>query len=136
MDLGYDTEDIVGVIVYYKNKLLLVKGSGGGKWSFPKGHRKEKESKLEGALREAREEAGIDLSCYVPNMELFLRYGTYYLYNLEELPDRSLPTTPEEIEQIGFHNFWSLRGQDKNADLRFYFSLSRHLLSFAYSAKK
>ncbi len=136
MNLGPDTEDVVGVIVYYKNKILVVKGSGGGKWSFPKGRRRERETHLQGAVREAREEAGIDLTPYEPNMELALRYGTYYLYNLRELPELTLPSTPEEIEQIGLHNYHTLKNCDKNADLRYYFGLSRHFLSFAYSAYK
>jgi hypothetical protein len=39
-------------------KLLLVKTSGGGRWTFPKGEIQEKEEKWQAAEREAEEEAG------------------------------------------------------------------------------
>jgi 8-oxo-dGTP pyrophosphatase MutT (NUDIX family) len=54
-------EETVGVIVLDKGgRHLMVKGVT-GKWSFPKGRQKEGEPIYEAALREAREEAGIDL---------------------------------------------------------------------------
>jgi len=42
-----------------KLQLLLVRTKGGKRWTFPKGHRKKKESLAEAAQREAREEAGV-----------------------------------------------------------------------------
>jgi 8-oxo-dGTP pyrophosphatase MutT (NUDIX family) len=42
-----------------KLELLLVRTRGGKRWTFPKGHRKKKESLAEAARREAREEAGV-----------------------------------------------------------------------------
>jgi len=119
MELGEDTEDVVGVIVLCKGKILLVRGTS-GKWSFPKGRRRENESPLEGAIREAREEAGIDLKGVPPALTMLLRYGTYFLYDFKERPELAEPLTPEEILEIGWKNYKSLKGHDKNADLRFY----------------
>lgn len=119
MDLGEDTQEVVGVIVLHRNKILLVRGAG-GKWSFPKGRRREKESPLQGAIREAREEAGIDLAGLSPDVTMLLRYGTYFLYSLKELPELAEPLTPEEVLEVGWKNYTSLKGHDKNADLRFY----------------
>ena len=46
------------------NRVLAVKGRRTGKWGFPKGHLEASESSLECALRELREEAGLDLGTY------------------------------------------------------------------------
>lgn len=125
--LGKDTKDVVGVICIDKEgKLLLVQGAG-GKWSFPKGRRKELETSHQGALREAKEEAGIDLSDQTPFLSFKLRYGSYYCYYLNcKGEDLKLANclTPDEILQVGWivpssENF---RHQDKNADLRAYLS--------------
>lgn len=119
-----DTEDVVGVIVFYRNQILLVRGVG-GKWSFPKGRRQEGETPLEGALREAREEAGLDLTGISPDLTIHLLHGVYYLYNLWRLPELKPPTTPEEILEVDWRNFQSMRDEQKNADLKFYFKMKR-----------
>lgn len=124
MDLGEDTQDVVGAIVLYRNKILLVRGVG-GKWSFPKGRRRENETPYEGALREAKEEAGIDLSGVTPDLTIHLRYGVYYLFNLWREPELKKPTTPEEILEVDWRNFQNMRDQQKNADLKFYFKIQR-----------
>ena len=128
ISLGKDTKDVVGVICIDKEgKLLVVQGSG-GKWSFPKGRRKELETDQEGALREANEEAGIDLSDQTPFLSMKLRYGSYfcYFFNVHgEEMQLSKPLTSDEILQVG----WVLpkadhfRYQEKNADLRAYLSI-------------
>jgi 8-oxo-dGTP pyrophosphatase MutT (NUDIX family) len=120
MELGKDTEDVCGVIAIYRNSILLVRGTG-GKWSFPKGRRRENESFLQGALREAKEEAGLDLTGISPDLTLRLRYGTYFLFNLWRLPLLEEPTTPEEILEVAWHTAASMRDKEKNADLKCYF---------------
>jgi 8-oxo-dGTP pyrophosphatase MutT (NUDIX family) len=125
--LGKDTKDVVGVICIDKEgKLLLVQGAG-GKWSFPKGRRKELETDHQGALREAKEEAGIDLSDQTPFATIKLRYGTYFCYFFNVFGEDmklSKPLTPEEILQTDwiFTKTEVFRRQDKNADLRAYLS--------------
>ena len=42
--------------------LLLLKHKFGGHWSFPKGHVEPGETEIETALREVREETGLELS--------------------------------------------------------------------------
>ncbi len=125
MNTAKDTRDVVGVIcVDGKGQVLVVQGSG-GKWSFPKGRRKENETSYQGAIREAREEAGINLKDRLVNLKLNLRYGTYYLYVFgrsgEEIPLEA-PMTPEEIQCVAWVdlNSDSFRLVEKNADLRYY----------------
>lgn len=124
MELGKDTQDVVGVIVLCGSKILLVRGVG-GKWSFPKGRRREMETAYQGALREAREEAGIDLSGISPDITIQLRYGTYFLFNLWRAPQLNEPSTPEEILEVSWRSFQSMRDEQKNADLKFYFKLKK-----------
>ena len=107
-----------------KGQVLLVQGNG-GKWSFPKGRRKDNESHYQGAIREAREEAGIDLTGRPVNVKMELRYGTYYLYVFGRTGDEiplGKPLTPEEIQKVAWVNLKSTEfaKEEKNADLRFY----------------
>jgi len=127
MSLGKDTLDVVGVIcVDKKGHVLLVQGKG-GKWSFPKGRRKEKETSYEGAIREAKEEAGMLLAGRPVNLKINLRYGTYYLYYFHHEGKEiqlQAPETPDEITQVAWVNLKSIGFQkaEKNADLRNYMS--------------
>ena len=109
-----------------KGQVLLVQGKG-GKWSFPKGRLKTNETHYQGAIREAMEEAGIDLKDRPVNVKMQLRYGTYYLYAFGRSGDQiplETPLTPEEIETVAWVNLKSTEfaKEEKNADLRFYAS--------------
>jgi 8-oxo-dGTP pyrophosphatase MutT (NUDIX family) len=127
MDLGKDTEQVVGVIAFDKSgKVLLIQGQG-GKWSFPKGRKKEKETEHEAAVREALEEAGIDLRGMDYRIKIQLRYGSYYIYQLAVTADKIQlvsSTTPDEILKVAwvFPRAPSFRKEEKNADLRAWIS--------------
>lgn len=58
-------EKSCGAIVYRKFhgniELLLIKNANGGHWSFPKGHVEAGETEEETAIREIKEETGIDV---------------------------------------------------------------------------
>lgn len=58
-------EKSCGAIVYRKHhgnlEILLIKHINSGHWSFPKGHVEEGESEMETAVREIKEETGIDV---------------------------------------------------------------------------
>lgn len=126
-DLGNDTEHIVGAIVFEKTgKALLVKGRG-GKWSFPKGRKKEFETELAAAQRETLEEAGLDLRGIDYRVKIQLRYGTYYIYELPVVADKVIladPGTPEEVEAVQWvrPQAPAFRKEEKNADLRAWLS--------------
>ncbi|MBR1482441.1 MAG: NUDIX domain-containing protein [Ruminococcus sp.] len=59
-------EKSCGGIIYYKTKqnikILLVKNNNGRYWSFPKGHIEEGETEQETAIREIKEETGLDVT--------------------------------------------------------------------------
>ncbi|MCM1578250.1 MAG: NUDIX domain-containing protein [Ruminococcus sp.] len=58
-------EKSCGAVVYRKHcgntEILLIKHINSGHWSFPKGHMEDSESEAETALREVKEETGIDV---------------------------------------------------------------------------
>ena len=58
-------EKSCGALVYRKKQdkveLLLIKHRNGGHWSFPKGHVESGENEYQTALREIKEETGLDL---------------------------------------------------------------------------
>lgn len=58
-------EKSCGAVVYRKFhgniEILLIKHINSGHWSFPKGHMEDGESEAETALREIKEETGIDV---------------------------------------------------------------------------
>ena len=96
-------EKSCGAIVYRKfhgnTELLLIKNQNGGHWSFPKGHVETGETEEETAVREIKEETGIDVILdtsfrrvitYAPKKEItkdvvyFLAKATSYEYTPQE----------------------------------------------------
>lgn len=59
-------EKSCGAVIYYKAKqnvkILLVKNNNGRYWSFPKGHIEQSENEQQTALREIKEETGLDVT--------------------------------------------------------------------------
>jgi 8-oxo-dGTP pyrophosphatase MutT (NUDIX family) len=95
-----DTDKIAGTIVFDICENLLVIKQRCGKWSLPKGAIKIGECPLTGALRETREEAGIDLSSYIPIKHINICRNKFYLYKLPNKGDQQLLVTkPDSIEQ-------------------------------------
>jgi bis(5'-nucleosidyl)-tetraphosphatase len=58
-------EKSCGALVFRRfhgnTELLLIKHANGGHWSFPKGHVESGETEVETAVREIKEETGIDV---------------------------------------------------------------------------
>ena len=96
-------EKSCGAIIYRKfhgnTELLLIKNQNGGHWSFPKGHVEAGETEEETAVREIKEETGIDVILdtsfrrvitYLPKKEVtkdvvyFLAKATSYDYVPQE----------------------------------------------------
>lgn len=71
-------EKSCGAIVYHRldqeEKYLLIQHENGGHWSFPKGHVENDETEVETALREIKEETGINV-----RLNTDLRLKTSYL---------------------------------------------------------
>lgn len=79
-----------------RNKILIVLGRKSNKWSFPKGHKLRTETYLECALRETKEESGVDLSSYTPLAYHKLSAGEYFFFEVAE----EFPTTIQDTNEI------------------------------------
>ena len=93
------------------------------KWSFPKGHGKYWESPLEAALRELKEETGIDMKGVVPDDEIRFNSGTYFVFIVSE----TLPLLPEDSNEI-IESMWvslsRVRYLTTNKDLTSFYKTS------------
>ena len=54
-------EKSCGCIIIKENKVLLILEKNGNFWGFPKGHMEEGENEIQTALREVKEEVGLDV---------------------------------------------------------------------------
>jgi 8-oxo-dGTP pyrophosphatase MutT (NUDIX family) len=118
-----DTREKVGVIVYdTAGHVLLVEGAG-GKISLPKGARLRGESELEGAVREAWEETGIDLEKAPYILKTKLIWGTYFVYKLN-VRAKEITLRPQIGETVTVFwksptSFWLNQSTHLNCDLKF-----------------
>ena len=80
------------------NTILLVKGRRSLKWSFPKGHREGSETIWECAVRETKEETGVDLSGLTPVAYQKLSAGEYYFFEVDYETEPKIRDTDEVME--------------------------------------
>lgn len=71
-------EKSCGCIIIKNNKVLLVYERNKNFWGFPKGHMENKENEIETALREVKEEVGLDVK-----IDTEKRYTLNYIINNE-----------------------------------------------------
>lgn len=73
-------EKSCGGVIFYKTrrntKILLVKNNNGRYWSFPKGHIEEGETEQQTAIREIKEETGLDVTL-VPGFREISEYSPF-----------------------------------------------------------
>lgn len=103
------TEKSCGCIILRDNKVLLIGAKddeGELFWSFPKGHQEANETDVETAIRETKEETGLDVKiCDLKPIETghFVHSGTVYkrilLFIANPLNDE-LKLQEDEVEQI------------------------------------
>ena len=102
-------EKSCGALVYRRTKgqieLLLLKNRYGGHWSFPKGHVEGSETERQTALREVKEETGLDILLqsgfrhmveYYPEPNIRKRV----VYFLGEAQSSAVKMQEEEISRI------------------------------------
>lgn len=91
---------------YHGNlELLLIRHANGGHWSFPKGHVEPGETEIQTALREVKEETGLDILldesfresvCYWPKKDT-KKEVVYFIGKAKQYD--AIPQ-PQEIAQI------------------------------------
>jgi bis(5'-nucleosidyl)-tetraphosphatase len=102
-------EKSCGALVFRKyhgnTELLLIKHANGGHWSFPKGHVEPGETEIETAIREVKEETGIDIivdSSFREIVSYSPKKDTQkdVVYFLAIAKNYNFTPQPEEIAQI------------------------------------
>ena len=111
------TSLVYGVILLnYYNEVVVVRGRKSGKWSFPKGHGRSRESPLDASVRELKEETGINLKGVKPDDEIRFNSGTYFVFIVQD----RLELAPEDTHEI-LDSMWvslsRIRSLTTNKDL-------------------
>ncbi len=104
-----EQEKSCGAVIFRKHhgntELLLIKHTNGGHWSFPKGHVEPGETEVQTALREIREETGLEVQIDTSFREVVSyspRKDTLksVVYFLAWVKSRELHPQPEEVSQV------------------------------------
>jgi 8-oxo-dGTP pyrophosphatase MutT (NUDIX family) len=91
-------------------KVLLIQHRNGGHWSFPKGHVEKDENEVDTALREIKEETGIDavidtgfrhVTTYSPDQDIMKDV----VYFIAKPKDEKLLLQAEEVRNAGWYSF-------------------------------
>jgi mRNA-decapping enzyme subunit 2 len=106
-------------------EVLLVRGRRSGKWSFPKGHCQGDENDLECALRELKEETGVDIKDIKYSSYHKLRGGGYFVFPLEGCPDTKI-RDHWEVKEVKWWPVSSLPRLDSNVDVSIIRSLMKN----------
>jgi 8-oxo-dGTP pyrophosphatase MutT (NUDIX family) len=116
-DLGRPIEKTVSCLIYAKSsqKILLLKRSNledqPGEWCMPGGHVDQNEKDIEAAIRECREETGIDLAksrghaISKTKTDWPLIINTVYAFEIENEPE---PVLNWESDQYGWFELGNL----------------------------
>ena len=118
------------VVINEKREFLLIKHRNGGHWDFPKGHKNLEESNQETALREVREETGLDVrlidgfkekSKYSPELGINKTVTVYFGFSMgrvtiqeEEILEFIFLAYENALEKITFHQSKEILKMAKN----------------------
>ena len=104
-----EQEKSCGAVIFRKHhgntELLLIKHTNGGHWSFPKGHVEPGETEAQTALREVREETGLEVQIdtsfrevvsYSPRKDTIKNV----VYFLAWVKSKEIRPQPEEVCQV------------------------------------
>jgi 8-oxo-dGTP pyrophosphatase MutT (NUDIX family) len=123
------SQKVYGVVLISDNdRVLVVKGSRTGKYSFPKGHINAFENVRDCAKREFREETGLNCDNYKELGYQHLSAGGYYFYHS---PSEDVPTLDEqqtEIESVQWMTVDDLRSQNVNVDVSVFLRRADNIL--------
>ena len=104
-------EKCCGCIIIENNKVLLVYEKNGNFWGFPKGHMEKGENEIETALREVKEEVGLDVEIIDKERRYILNYiirdeidKTTVLY-LAIPKNKEIVMQESEIEKVKWCDF-------------------------------
>jgi 8-oxo-dGTP pyrophosphatase MutT (NUDIX family) len=118
-----DTKQRAGLIIQdAADRVLVVRGPT-GKWSFPKGCLKRGESAWAGAVRETREETGLDVEALAATrqvllhkMEVPLPHGLYWIVTVRDPAVKGMlaPTPNREVLEMEWVSVTGQTLQERN----------------------
>jgi len=90
------TQSYGAILITEDGEVAVVHGKNSRKWSLPKGHGLTSETPLQAAVRELKEEAGVDMRGVKPDDEIKFRCGIYFVFNVKQ----PIPLNPEDSNEI------------------------------------
>lgn len=118
------------IIINELGEVLLVYGRRSNKWSFPKGHCKERETDLECAKRELLEETGVVIDTPYTSYHK-LKGGSYFVFPVSG--EINIKTTDfREIQSVKWWPLNALPITDSNVDVSIFRTLMRNIPSEDY----
>ena len=78
------TQSYGAIVITDDGEVAVVHGRNSKKWSLPKGHGHSTETPLQAAVRELKEETGIDMRGVKADDELKFKSGIYFVFNVKE----------------------------------------------------
>ena|SRR3989338_9338264 len=96
-----------GAIVHYENNILLVKNQNGTVYSMPKGKAEKGETLEQTAIREVKEETGLDLTDNITgsNRHTTIQKTRFYIVETDHLLPRFTGYNPREIADVRWFSF-------------------------------
>lgn len=96
-----------GAIILYKNNILLVKIKGSYIYGIPKGKKMQYEKVHETAIREVKEETGVDISNYITDKRKYIKLikSKIYIINFMEKIEKFENYDKREIEEVKWFDF-------------------------------
>lgn len=113
------------ICVNNKGEVLLVHGRKSNKWSFAKGHCKDGETDLQCALRELKEETGLELEGKYSSYHK-LRGGGYFIFPVD-VDVQLNPKDHWEVDKIAWWPLTNLPILDSNVDVSIFRTLMKSM---------
>ncbi len=123
------SQKVYGVVLISDNdRVLVVKGSRTGKYSFPKGHINSFENVRECAKREFHEETGLKCTDYKELGYQHLSAGGYYFYHTQNEDEPILNKNQDEVVDIRWMSLNELKNERVNVDVSMFLRRADRIL--------